>query len=960
MRRIKTLSISLLLFLLIACSNETSITPVSIQPTPEIEVTVEAKIEEKVVSVQPTAVAIPTPRPASSKSIVVSPIPSPAPSKPAVIRATPTPPPSSARPTPPPSSARPTPPPPPSNSGKNQNSNNVELAQKLYPPDLATDVLNGLIEWPVGFEECLSKSVSKPKLEMFKIDVGSIGGMDRDIAALCLLNLNIPPESLVLSNSGNQKSSSDSISSGGQKPKNSIGKGNVSNDTDMETLKKAQELFADELYANMVSNILVGSATSPEGFDDCVSGVLGSQRLSEIRSSVNAEARDKDQAMVCLFSLGLQPEQLILSTIPVKSVSSQYKFGNIISKSGPFFSGQNADIVLGAIGFNQTGGPLLFNHPSGIATDGKRLLVADSYNNRVLIWNKLPDGNEAPDIVLGQKSFFSNAPGTSRSSMNWPKSIATDGEKIVVTDTYNNRILIWNKFPLENGEPADIVLQGSDSGTNLSKNNLLWPWGVWTDGIKLAITSTQQSGVLIWNTFPKFDNQPADIFLTGNGALGTPRQITSDGKSMIVGDHNASVDGQREVGSFFWKTFPNKDEHPYDFYMSDPIDLGTGAPWMRGDFTPDGKLLALGSALYIWDSFPDDENDLPDLSVLGGYEKWGASFMKATDHTGLAIAGERVFITTNYHTISVYNSIPTSVDQKPDFVIGGPDIFTNTLENNYFIFNPIPASDGKSLFVASDAGYFYVWKDIPQESGAYPDYRYSIGPDSIAFSVGDLTLYKDTLILGGRDMVLKWNQLPLSGEAPDLLLKGQVGTLKIGNVSNESLGITGIAMDEKYFYLGLSTDEIYIWEGFPEKDSEPVKVLKNIEVLNLHSDGNYLVVSNGFLHTVTIYRVADILSNPVKNVIGGSKINGAAGVFAGNGQLFIADNGFGRVHIWNDIESAIRGNSADVLLGNTSVGEPPQIGQNKLFLPKFLSYDGNYLWVGEVKFSNRLMRFRHN
>ena len=53
-----------------------------------------------------------------------------------------------------------------------------ELAQKLYPPDLATNVLNGLIEWPVGFEECLSKSVSKPKLEMFKIDVGSIGGMD--------------------------------------------------------------------------------------------------------------------------------------------------------------------------------------------------------------------------------------------------------------------------------------------------------------------------------------------------------------------------------------------------------------------------------------------------------------------------------------------------------------------------------------------------------------------------------------------------------------------------------------------------------------------------------------------------------------------------------------------------------------------------------------------------------------
>ena len=106
-----------------------------------------------------------------------------------------------------------------------------------------------------------------------------------------------------------------------------------------------------------------------------------------------------------------------------------------------------------------------------------------------------------------------------------------------------------------------------------------------------------------------------------------------------------------------------------------------------------------------------DENDLPDLSVIGGYEKWGASFMKATDHTDLAVAGERVFITTNFHTISVYNSIPESVDQKPDFVIGGPYIYTNTLESNYFMFNPNPASDGTSLFVASDAGYFYVWKN---------------------------------------------------------------------------------------------------------------------------------------------------------------------------------------------------------------------------------------------------------
>ena len=332
--------------------------------------------------------------------------------------------------------------------------------------------------------------------------------------------------------------------------------------------------------------------------------------------------------------------------------------------------------------------------------------------------------------------------------------------------------------------------------------------------------------------------------------------------------------------------------------------------------------------------------------------------MKATDHTTLAVAGERVFITTNYHTISVYNSIPTSVDQKPDFVIGGPDIYTNTLEENYFISNPIPASDGKSLFVASDAGYFYVWKNIPQESGAHPDYKYSIGPDSIAFSVGDITLYKNTLILAGREKLLKWNNLPLAGEPPDVLLVGQIGTVKIGESTNESLGITGVAMDDKYFYLGVSTDEIYVWDGFPEDDSEPVQILKNIRVFNLHSDGDYLVASNGDSATVTVYRVADILTNPTQNVIG-LGINGADGAYLGNGQLFVSGDK-ARVFIWNDIEDAIGGGAANTILGSGNSTDPPQIGQDKLFLPKFLTYDGNYLWVGEVKFSNRLLRFSHN
>lgn len=58
---------------------------------------------------------------------------------------------------------------------------------------------------------------------------------------------------------------------------------------------------------------------------------------------------------------------------------------NLASAQSWFQTGQNADLVLSGVDFNNTGGPLLFNHPSGIASDGTRFLLCDRFNNRVLI-----------------------------------------------------------------------------------------------------------------------------------------------------------------------------------------------------------------------------------------------------------------------------------------------------------------------------------------------------------------------------------------------------------------------------------------------------------------------------------------------------------------------------------------------------------------------------------------------
>jgi len=637
--------------------------------------------------------------------------------------------------------------------------------------------------------------------------------------------------------------------------------------------------------------------------------------------------------------------------ITVKSTAAAYK--TVSTKpAGWFATGQDADIMLSGIDFNNAGGSLLFNHPGTAASDGVRLLLADRNNNRILIWNKLPTGNMPPDLVLGQKDFITNNPGTGLDQMNWPVSVSVGGGKVVVTDTYNNRILIWNSFPTKNGQAADLVINSAQGDLQQlqaeKKRSIQWPWGAWTDGKKLAVTSTQNGIVLLWNSFPTQNDQPADIYLNGKGDIGTPRTITSDGTHLIVGDHNSKIAGQSQgtgIGNFFWKNWPTSDDAPYDFFMADPSD--PRGVWMQGDFS-DGKLIMIGAGLHIWNSFPQNENDKPDLNV-------GDRSLVGGDGSGMAIAGGRLYVSLdNGNKIAVFNSVPAKIDDKPDFAIGSPDINTNTLDTNFIMSNAVPATDGKSLFVSSDFDRrLYVWKNLPDESNAHPDFVYSLTD-----APWDNALFGNVLALAGKRSVFIWSNLPLNGELPDVIF-----TNKIGNVQFQDL--QGVAMDSKYFYLSDNqAGKIYVWEGVPSADSNPKFTIDADSPGRLSSDGKYLVVTQTLSKTpggsISIY-AADGLSSsaePLAVLGGAGKFNLPQGALISQGHLFAGDTGFNRVLIWKNIEDAIAGKNADVILGAEALTDTtPEIGRNKLFWPAIPAFDGSYLWVGEFKFSERLLRF---
>lgn len=162
--------------------------------------------------------------------------------------------------------------------------------------------------------------------------------------------------------------------------------------------------------------------------------------------------------------------------------------------------------------------------PTGVATDGTRLAVADTSNNRVLIWNSIPTQiDQAADLVLGQSNFTSNSVNeVSASALRGPEGVWIQNNMLFVADTLNHRVLIWTSFPTSNNQPANIVLGQSDLTSaneppvttnypTVTASDILNPTSVTADSGHLYVSDLGSNRVMIWNGIPSSNNQPADV-----------------------------------------------------------------------------------------------------------------------------------------------------------------------------------------------------------------------------------------------------------------------------------------------------------------------------------------------------------------------------------------------------------------------------------------------------------------
>ncbi|HTU44542.1 MAG TPA: hypothetical protein VMF91_05745 [Bryobacteraceae bacterium] len=361
---------------------------------------------------------------------------------------------------------------------------------------------------------------------------------------------------------------------------------------------------------------------------------------------------------------------------------------------------------------------------AGVASDGHILAVADTGNNRVLIWNSIPASTvDAPaDVVLGQADFTHAtvySPPTP-SSLRAPQGVWIQNGKLYVADTQDSRVLIWNRIPTSNNQPADLVLGQTSFTTanappltaispNTAANQLWNPTSVTSDGTRLFVADYGFNRVLIWNNIPASMDQPADVVVgqpgmttsvpnwttyfcpvSGSDVNGTPCAGTlnfpsyalSDGTRLFIADQGNdrvlifnSIPTQNGANADVVLGQPNMTT---DVISSQTISIASTAIDNTAgvDTIPSPTSLAFdGTNLYVSDPFnlrvlvftPGDTS-LPDNSVVN----WASEIIRqegVITMTGTIVANDTVTVTIGTATYTYTEKSKDTLDDVAQGIV---------------------------------------------------------------------------------------------------------------------------------------------------------------------------------------------------------------------------------------------------------------------------------------------------
>lgn len=252
--------------------------------------------------------------------------------------------------------------------------------------------------------------------------------------------------------------------------------------------------------------------------------------------------------------------------------------------------------------------------------DGEKLIASDAGNNRVLIWNSIPTSDgEAADVVIGQPDFTSNSPNCSSTGLDYPRGLlVTPSGKLLISDMDNNRVLIYNQIPTSDGEAADLVIGQDNLDTKTSgtgANRLYGPRYLSLSPTgKLLIADGNNNRVLIYNGIPSQNGESADIVI-GQEDFGLSSSGINNKKFSVPVGVTVSPTGILAIGDFanqrvlIFNEVPTTNGDSADFVLGQPdftssVDFNdgtgsSGSPSAMNMFEPYGINFDLNDRLYV-------------------------------------------------------------------------------------------------------------------------------------------------------------------------------------------------------------------------------------------------------------------------------------------------------------------------------------------------------------------------
>ncbi|WP_267384623.1 hypothetical protein [Cyanobacterium sp. uoEpiScrs1] len=119
------------------------------------------------------------------------------------------------------------------------------------------------------------------------------------------------------------------------------------------------------------------------------------------------------------------------NNVPCKLVLGQLNFEDVELNQGVYYPSSNT-----------------LSMPYGIAVGEQWLIVTDTANSRLLGWINLLEMGTTSQGLMGQLDFSSKGENrfygrTYRNSLNWPYGISVCNDTAIISDSGNNRVLLW-------------------------------------------------------------------------------------------------------------------------------------------------------------------------------------------------------------------------------------------------------------------------------------------------------------------------------------------------------------------------------------------------------------------------------------------------------------------------------------------------------------------------------------